>query len=584
MENLKKEILEWKKTDNYLKKKAEEETELKKLESFLNEFNIKKIEELKKDEYVLGKDSKESFCYKLEWFLSFFGSIRGGHVSKYILYWDDKKGEYSSERPKNQKWSKRELFGENPEEVFKNIKKYLLELINYTKGNDYRGIANHPFGDVFKNKISFLYSKNQLPIYKKEYVEEILKDFNINFLKKEDVIFKRQKLWDFYNENFKDIISPNLFAYFILDKKDYLDDSKKSKKEKQHELKVVNIKNGSKSTNNSVNFNLNTIFYGVPGTGKTFEANKLAEKITNQNRENIKFVTFHQSYEYEDFVEGIKAKTTKDNNIEYYIRNGIFKNLCETASKNKNEKFVIIIDEINRGNISKIFGELITLIEPSRREKSKFEIKTILPYSQKEFSVPSNLYIIGTMNTADRSITHIDSALRRRFKFIENLPDYARFENKPIIKDSKKIDISKLLKAINERIEIKYDRDHIIGHSYFLDCIDNDEDKKTLEENEKYENLKSVFKQDIIPMLQEYFFDDYNTIRFILNDNDTLNKYNFLKKKNYFEKDSKKYSEKELYEIDNDAFKYPESFIKIYENKKDNNDNDLIENKENESN
>lgn len=217
MENLKKEILEWKKTDDFLEKKAEEEIELKKLESFLNEFNIKKIKELTIDEYIIGKTKQgitNTFCNWIEYKLDFFGSIGGGTSENHILYWSKDLNDYWFDN-KNKESIK--LFGNNKDEVLKNIKKYLLELINFTKNNDYRGIANHPFKDAVKNKISFLYSdNNQLPIYSSVYLDPILKDLNINFRKNENVVFKRKKLWDFYNEHFKDIISsPNLFVDFF---------------------------------------------------------------------------------------------------------------------------------------------------------------------------------------------------------------------------------------------------------------------------------------------------------------------------------------------------------------------------------
>jgi 5-methylcytosine-specific restriction endonuclease McrBC GTP-binding regulatory subunit McrB len=164
--------------------------------------------------------------------------------------------------------------------------------------------------------------------------------------------------------------------------------------------------------------------------------------------------------------------------------------------------FVAIIDEINRGNISRIFGELITLIEESKRGTS-----VILPYSQTEFSVPANLYILGTMNTADRSIAMLDTALRRRFDFIEMMPQPALLGN------CEGVDLCELLTALNERIEYYYDREHAIGHAYFMKstgCI------TTLNE------LREVFSTKIIPLLQEYFFDDYERIRLILNDDNTF--------------------------------------------------------------
>ena len=206
-------------------------------------------------------------------------------------------------------------------------------------------------------------------------------------------------------------------------------------------------------------------------------------------------------------------------------------------------KYAIFIDEINRGNISKIFGELITLIEPSKRLGADDEIMVELPYSKEKFGVPSNLYIIGTMNTADRSIALMDTALRRRFEFVEMMPEYSD------LKEVADIDIGKMLKTINERIEYLYDRDHTIGHAYFI----NVSDLKT---------LANVFKNKILPLLQEYFYDDWEKIRLVLGDSQ------FIKEKKsanaLFKSGTDYINDKILYEIDKDAFYDEQNYLKIY--------------------
>lgn len=169
------------------------------------------------------------------------------------------------------------------------------------------------------------------------------------------------------------------------------------------------------------------------------------------------------------------------------------------------KNYVFIIDEINRGNISKIFGELITLIEPSKRIGRTEGMKVKLPYSQQLFGVPDNVYIIGTMNTADRSITTIDTALRRRFCFKELLPD-TDVLNSVNVGD---VSISDMLMRMNRRITVLYDREHTIGHAYFI----------PLKDNPTVEQLAEIFENAIIPLLQEYFYEDYEKIRLVLGDN-----------------------------------------------------------------
>lgn len=439
-------------------------------------------------------------------------------------------------------------------------------------------------------------------------------------------------------------------------------------------------KNDFKIIKDNINNNipLNQILYGPPGTGKTYHTIDRAleiilkeEKIqipSEDDRINRKklfdeyvkngqivFTTFHQSYGYEEFVEGIKPRIDSEENskeIKYEIKDGIFKELCEKALENrdsiknfnfyidklkekakiddnnpekyfelpntkysiqyrngktfrikfddmsknhkdypvsidnieklyktsnideiynsayvrailnylklqgledykeKDEKtnlpYIIIIDEINRGNVSKIFGELITLIEPSKRIGEKEELKVILPYSKKEFGVPKNVYIIGTMNTADRSITSLDTALRRRFEFIEMMPDVSKLSM-----DCEGINLQELLKAINTRIEYLLDREKTIGHAFFISV-------------ENLEDLKKVFKNKIIPLLQEYFYNDYALIDAVLNKNGMLeisveNK-DYLKNMTEFIE-----SDKVVYKFSDSNNWSKDTFIKIYE-------------------
>lgn len=215
----------------------------------------------------------------------------------------------------------------------------------------------------------------------------------------------------------------------------------------------------------------------------------------------FEFVTFHQSYGYEEFIEGLRPVTNDDGDISYVVKPGILKRLCKRAEADPSHQYALVIDEINRGNISKIFGELISLIEIDKRAGEKHELTVTLPYSNLPFSVPSNLDIIGTMNTADRSLTHIDIALRRRFEFKELRTDYS------LLKDNVDgIDVRKLLFTINKRIELLLDREHIIGHALLMNVSN-------------LAGLKQVFISNIMPLLEEYFFEDWDKIKQVFNGN-----------------------------------------------------------------
>ena len=266
---------------------------------------------------------------------------------------------------------------------------------------------------------------------------------------------------------------------------------------------------------------LNTILNGPPGTGKTFDVVSDAVRIVDENpprnradtkvrfdelrkQKQIEFVTFHQNYAYEDFIEGIRPVLDDDEGeLRYELHDGIFKQIAKRASEDSDNRYVLIIDEINRGNIAKVFGELITLIEPSKRAGEEDAAQVMLPYSQEPFSVPANLYLIGTMNTADRGIALLDVALRRRFDFVERMPNP---DHEGIEKDIEGVDGRSLLLAINGRIVEKQDREHQIGHTYLIGV-------KTIEA------LKRAFQNRVVPLLQEYFYDDWEKLRGVLNDN-----------------------------------------------------------------
>lgn len=295
---------------------------------------------------------------------------------------------------------------------------------------------------------------------------------------------------------------------------------------------------------------LNQILFGPPGTGKTYNTVEAAVKAAlpsydSQNRSDwkfqfdslseagrIRFVTFHQSYGYEEFVQGLRAET-RDGQIHYEVRSGIFKQMCEDAANDPDNNYVLVIDEINRGNISKIFGELITLIEDTKRkdvtntDEYSESLSVRLPYStpdETDFFVPSNLFIIGTMNTADRSLAAMDTALRRRFHFTEMMPDPSVFTVEGV--NVVGVDLVQMLTVMNRRIEFLYDREHTLGHAFFMSIKNSDD---------PFYELKSILKNKIIPLLEEYFFEDWEKIQLVLGDNQKPSACQFITEEKAFD-------------------------------------------------
>lgn len=289
---------------------------------------------------------------------------------------------------------------------------------------------------------------------------------------------------------------------------------------------------------------LNLILQGPPGTGKTYQTvnhalaiveNRSLKELAIEPRKAlrqryeeyqaqgcIQFITFHQSYCYEDFVEGIKP-STDNGNIIYSIEDGIFKRICQAAQQafedyldtiainqssnsqvfeevlKKAPKFVLVIDEINRGNIASIFGELITLLEADKRTGMPEAIQSILPYSKLPFGVPPNLYVIGTMNTSGRNTTTLDAALRRRFEFKQMPPQPALLQHPT----EAGVNLVKLLSILNQRITLLLGEDYCIGHAYFMSV-------RTLDD------LSNLFDNNIIPLLNSYFFNDWQKVAMVI--------------------------------------------------------------------
>lgn len=302
---------------------------------------------------------------------------------------------------------------------------------------------------------------------------------------------------------------------------------------RNNSAKVVTIQ----ETNVMNKIEHNQVLFGPPGTGKTYntidealnildqdylQANRSERKLLKERFDQllevgrIRFVTFHQSFSYEDFVEGLKAESREDGSLCYKVVDGLFKQICQRAEEDPDNPYVLIIDEINRGNISRIFGELITLLESSKRLWAEEELKVQLPYSKDEklFGVPGNLYVIGTMNTADRSLAGLDLALRRRFFFQEMPP-------RPELLDQLVVDgvpIGALLRIINRRITALLGRDYCLGHAIFMPLCDD----------RSLQRLATIFQKQVLPLLQEYFFEDWQKIALVLNDHRKSGKTRFV--------------------------------------------------------
>jgi 5-methylcytosine-specific restriction enzyme B len=273
------------------------------------------------------------------------------------------------------------------------------------------------------------------------------------------------------------------------------------------------------------------VLYGPPGTGKTYAARRFAvwwllsragaaeaswilgDREALAEREHIlstarasgvpqlSMITFHPSYSYEDFVEGYKPRPTDGRGgLELELRDGIFKRICRAAATDP-RPYLLVIDEINRGNVPKIFGELITLLELDKRG-----ISVLLPYSGETFSIPPNVFILGTMNTADRSIRLLDAALRRRFAFIELLPDPEVLQGAAV----DRLALDAFLLELNQRILKYVGREKQVGHSFFLD--------KEGKPVTRSEDFVAHFLSEVLPILQEYAFEDYTLLGQLLGD------------------------------------------------------------------
>ena len=686
-EDYKKEIiekyLELKKTGFFANKKEErrkndEEFKAKYGISFFEKFGIESISLLKGKDllYHLFQDKDDStnsigLTRALEYYMPDYGSFTGTDWSKSPVSYSANK-QYPEQGRLWRDFTGNAISEQEAIKIAEKTKEKLIQLYNYLKNGDlesfYQECPNDRYyrfyhkylymfyPDILTSYHSKDFAKNhkvKLNLHESQklalekYFWEIKKQFNLSDASVDDLRLTVEELWG---------VGIAATAFNQMNPKQY----------RSTEIYNKKIEQGIKQP-------LNQILYGPPGTGKTYNTVIKAIEITNpeliqrdkdgnvENYETLKnkfdelkqqgqieFVTFHQSYSYEEFVEGIKPYIpewgTVEENNRFVGQDGIFKKICKLAERNlyvfdedqkadfdkiykifqekyetgssfsnllnikyeqnnlvyhygaqsqdrridlnrikelfnsgkqystaiefnkdykgntalkgyffnfyqellqiKNEyideniidnrinqdplKYVLVIDEINRGDVSKIFGELITLIEEDKRIGKKHQMTVTLPYSREPFGVPNNLYIIGTMNTADRSIALLDTALRRRFDFEEMMPKPELLRGK----DIEGVDLELLLTKINDRIKNEYDRDHQIGHSYLMEV-------------ENKEQLERAYKNRILPLLNEYFYNDIDSVAKILNckPNDISSKENWFNVLKEAQKPTKKDNE-----------------------------------------
>jgi 5-methylcytosine-specific restriction protein B len=670
-------------------------------DEFLSTWPPGRVKNMSLAEYVAVGD-KTTFTYWLETKTLSIANIKGSSSAKFGIYKRSSAPKEKAGITHGREYSWQSRFGASEQEAFTTIRNTISDVIDAAQKGDLATIEECVLAPLFKWKIAFLYQEQSSPKIVNIFSTDKLIDLTSIMGKSSYSEYYSALMRDYSAERYVNVAEYGKHCWQTLetDARDTLGTN----------LQVNKM--------NHASVPLNQILYGPPGTGKTYYAVEAAVSAANPEfnenfdkdrvelkeeydrlvqEKRIRFVTFHQSYGYEEFVEGLKARETDAGDVTYVTENGVFKNICDEAASNdvvtnsdinlngtvwklsiegtnsnptktycfnndlaaigwgdtgnlsadtRNEYFqslgrndqntlnyfsdamaigdlvlcidsntsieaigvvssdyqykgsglttrndychqrfvkwlakgfsvdfkaingnkqfnlptcyplhrlsiseviqhlskhdvsvlpekvnankdnyVLIIDEINRGNISKIFGELITLIEPSKRSgNGNTEALTLsLPHSGKPFSVPSNLYIIGTMNTADRSLAMMDTALRRRFDFVEMMPAYEALEGIEVVHAYCSINLSLMLKAMNQRIEVLYDREHTLGHAFLMPVKSLVE--KGLHEG-AFNELVSVFRNKLIPLLEEYFFEDWNKIHLVLGDNRKLGKEN----------------------------------------------------------
>ena len=488
-------------------------------EEFLQEWPLDRILTMSIDEYIIGKGQQnKSLCYALEKgkYKNLFLGISGGSASKFGIYWNEDTQSYKNQANKIIPIS--EL-----EQRFNKLKRDLYQIIQIGSKLDF----DNPIFDMKKStnefigrsavvtKLLCIYSEGD-PFFgvninsQKEFWNHFVSQTNQGgpYLQNHKIIELVSKT---YPELEPSKLGTMLFEYsklFMENKED--NSTMDSSNNFRHQLTQSLLKSP------------NLILRGAPGTGKTRLAKDIAKELTNGNKDQIGFVQFHPSYDYTDFVEGLRPVSNGDGTIEFKLVDGIFKKFCQKARDAKKtggqDNFVFIIDEINRGEISKIFGELFFSIDPSYRgEKGSVSTQYAnLHETDEKFYIPENVYIICTMNDIDRSVDTFDFAMRRRFRFVEVTAESQLGMLDTALGD-KAEEAKKRLRNLNVAIENvqELNSHYHIGPSYFLNLKDVDFD---------YESLWSDYLK---PLLEDYVrgtYEEFETLETLKKAFDLINK------------------------------------------------------------
>lgn len=483
-------------------------------------------EELLRRMFYSGDSNKENLCYYLEFHTKnreLFGSVAGGSAYKFNLFYQNKNTSWmtgSAAKPKKLTLDEAIVLGTEIRDAIVLGAEIIKESQDVSDVEGYYQLYNKLFAVMGKyinllwvQKYYHIVFPDMFPVfYNENWQKHVLSKLEIEpydngFVRMGQINLFVQKC-DIPNVVFAQII----YKYCNILADEEVVDTDASKEP----VEDANIELPNLSPRGERVMPLNFILYGAPGTGKTYATAEYAMAIIEKRKVDLKqktpeerialmakykeaikagritFTTFHQSYGYEDFIQGLRPDTT-GGGLNFIPVDGVFKKIADEAIKHGDQDYVIIIDEVNRANISKVFGELITLIEDDKRWGEINALSVTLP-SGLIFAVPNNLFIVGTMNSADKSISLIDAALRRRFDFIEVIP------NASIIKND-------VLKTILERINDELYRelestDLLVGHAYFMGKTEAD--------------LCNIMNHSIIPLLYEYFYDNRNKVKNIL--------------------------------------------------------------------